>query len=124
MTCYLGFILKDLQPLTGHREYVFPGGHDPRKCLSPAAIGAALRRLGYDTRTEVTGHGFRAMARTLLAERLRIDPQVIGHQLAHRVADALGTAYNRSRFIEDRIRMMQQWADYLDELKTAQPGHP
>ena len=86
--------------------------------MSEAAINAALKRMGYDTQTQITGHGFRAMARTILHERLNIDPNIIEHQLAHSVPDALGAAYNRTRFIEQRKVMMQQWADYLDELKA------
>jgi len=77
-----------------------------------------LRRMGYDTKTEITGHGFRAMARTILHEQLGIDPHVIEHQLAHSVPDTLGTAYNRTKFIEQRTAMMQLWADYLDKLKA------
>lgn len=65
----------------------------------------------------MTGHGFRAMARTILHEELHIKPEVIEHQLAHKVPDALGTAYNRTRFMKERREMMQRWADYLDELK-------
>ncbi|MFP3433584.1 integrase arm-type DNA-binding domain-containing protein [Paraburkholderia sp. SIMBA_061] len=110
-------ILRELHPLTGHRNLVFPG-RDPRKPMSEAAINAALRRLGYDTKTEITGHGFRAMARTILHEELHFKPEVIEHQLAHKVPDALGTAYNRTRFLKDRRAMMQQWADYLEELKA------
>jgi len=109
--------LRELHQLTGGREYVFPG-RDPKLPMSDAAINAALRRLGYDTKTEITGHGFRAMARTILAEELRIAPEVIEHQLAHKVSDALGTAYNRTKFIDDRVAMMQAWADYLDKLKA------
>lgn len=111
-------ILKELHPLSGYGEYVFQGGHDPRKPMSDAAINASLKRMGYDTKTQITGHGFRAMARTILHERLDIDPHIIEHQLAHKVPDALGTAYNRTKFIEQRRLMMQQWADYLDELKA------
>ena len=111
-------LLRDLHPLSGHGEFVFMGGHDPKKPMSEAAINAALKRMGYDTQTQITGHGFRAMARTLLHERLNIDPHIIEHQLAHKVPDALGTAYNRTRFIEQRKEMMQAWADYLDELKA------
>lgn len=111
-------ILKELHPFSGHGEYVFQGGHDPRKPMSDAAINASLKRMGYDTKTQITGHGFRAMARTILHERLGIDPHIIEHQLAHKVPDALGTAYNRTKFIEQRRLMMQQWADYLDELKA------
>jgi integrase len=111
-------ILRELHPLTGHREYVFPGGRDPKKPMSDAAINAALRRMGYNTRTEVTGHGFRAMARTILHEELHQKPEVIEHQLAHRVPDLLGTAYNRTKFLKERKTMMQEWADYLDQIKV------
>lgn len=109
--------LRELHALTGQRAYVFPG-RDPKKPMSEAAINAALRRMGYDTKTEITGHGFRAMARTILHERLRFPAEVIEHQLAHKVPDALGTAYNRTKFLDDRVAMMQAWADYLDGLKA------
>lgn len=111
-------ILRTIHPLSGHGEYVFQGGHSPLRPMSEAAVNAALKRMGYDTQSEITGHGFRAMARTILHERLNIDPNIIEHQLAHKVPDALGAAYNRTKFIEQRKVMMQQWADYLDELKT------
>ena len=109
-------ILRELHALTGHGSYVFPG-RDPKRPMSDAAVNAALRRMGYDTKTEITGHGFRAMARTILHEELHIKPEVIEHQLAHQVADALGTAYNRTKFLKERKIMMQQWASYLDNLK-------
>lgn len=111
-------ILKDIHPFSGHGEFVFMGGHSPKKPMSEAAVNAALKRMGYDTQTDITGHGFRAMARTLLHERLNIDPAIIEHQLAHKVPDTLGTAYNRTKFLEQRKEMMQVWADYLDELKA------
>lgn len=114
-------ILKQIYPVSGHGEFVFMGGHDPKKPMSEAAINAALKRMGYDTQTQITGHGFRAMARTLLHERLNIDPVIIEHQLAHKVPDALGKAYNRTKFLEQRKLMMQAWADYLDELKEEKP---
>lgn len=110
-------ILKELHALTGHGRYVFPG-RDPQKAMSEAAVNAALRRMGYDTKTEITGHGFRAMARTILHEELHQKPEVIEHQLAHKVPDALGTAYNRTKFLKERKAMMQLWADYLDKLKA------
>ena len=110
-------ILQELYPLTSTRKFVFPG-RDPQKPMSEAAVNAALRRMGYDTKTEITGHGFRAMARTILHQELEIKPEVIEHQLAHRVPDALGTAYNRTKFLTERRKMMQQWADYLDKLKA------
>jgi integrase len=109
-------ILRDLHPISGHKTLVFPGlvwG----KPISNSTINQALRRLGYDTQTEMTGHGFRAMARTLLHEELHFPPEVIEHQLAHSVPDALGTAYNRTKFLKERREMMQAWADYLDQLK-------
>ena len=86
--------------------------------MSEAAINAALRRMGYDTKNEITGHGFRAMARTILHEELHQKPEVIEHQLAHKVPDALGAAYNRTKFLKERKAMMQLWADYLDKLKA------
>ncbi|MHB1873022.1 MAG: tyrosine-type recombinase/integrase [Steroidobacteraceae bacterium] len=112
-------ILRDMHPLTGHLPggYVFPGGRSSLRPLSGAAINAALRRLGIDTRAELTGHGWRAVARTLLHERLGFDPHVIEHQLAHAVPDALGTSYNRTKFLKERRAMMQRWADYLDTLR-------
>ncbi|WP_374479511.1 tyrosine-type recombinase/integrase [Zoogloea sp.] len=110
-------ILRDLQPLTGRGRFVF-SGRDPKKCMSNAAVNAALRRMGYDTKTEMTGHGFRAMARTILHEELGVDREAIEHQLAHAVPDALGTAYNRTKFIKERRVMMQRWADYLEKLKA------
>lgn len=110
-------ILRELHALTGHGRYVFPG-RDPQLPMSDAAINAALRRMGYDTKTEITGHGFRAMARTILHEELHQKPEVIEHQLAHAVSDALGTAYNRTKFLKERRAMMQLWADYLDKLKA------
>lgn len=110
-------ILRTIQPLSGHGEYVFQGGHSPLRPMSEAAINAALKRMGYDTQSEITGHGFRAMARTILHERLNIDPHIIEHQLAHKVPDTLGAAYNRTKFIDQRKIMMQSWADYLDALK-------
>ncbi|NUA28661.1 tyrosine-type recombinase/integrase [Cupriavidus basilensis] len=110
-------ILRELHALTGSGQYAFPGARSAQRPMSEAAINAALRRLGYDTRTEITGHGFRAMARTILHEELHQKPEVIEHQLAHTVSDALGTAYNRTKFLKERQAMMQAWADYLDELK-------
>ncbi|CAN1516963.1 XerC Integrase [Methylophilaceae bacterium] len=113
-------LLEDMYQFSGHGEFVFQGGHDPKKPMSAAAINAALRRMGYDTQKDITGHGFRAMARTILHERLNIDPYIIEHQLAHKVPDVLGAAYNRTKFVEQRTAMMQTWADYLDELKASE----
>jgi len=109
-------ILRDLQPLTKHSQFVFPSLWTPLKCMSDAAINAALRRMGFE-KTEITGHGFRAMARTILDEVLHVRPDYIEHQLAHVVRDPNGRAYNRTAHLEARREMMQVWADYLDELK-------
>ncbi|MES2353284.1 MAG: integrase arm-type DNA-binding domain-containing protein [Pseudomonadota bacterium] len=111
-------ILRELHALTGRGDYLFSGARTSSKPMSDAAVNAALRRMGYDTRTEITGHGFRAMARTILHQELGVAPEVIEHQLAHRVPDALGTAYNRTKFLPARRAMMQHWADYLDALKV------
>ena len=117
-------ILSSLLPVSGKGVYVFPGGHSSLRPMSEAAVNAALKRLGYNTQTEITGHGFRAMARTLLHEQLNFDPHIIEHQLAHAVPDNLGAAYNRTKFIVQRKEMMQAWADYLDELKTGVKAKP
>ncbi|WP_321951937.1 tyrosine-type recombinase/integrase [Paraburkholderia bannensis] len=111
-------ILRELYCLTGTGRYVFPAVRDRRRPMSDATVNAALRRLGYDTRTEITGHGFRAMARTILHEELEQKPEVIEHQLAHSVPDNLGGAYNRTKFIKERRMMMQKWADYLERIKA------
>jgi len=109
-------VLRDLQPLTGNRAYVFPGERDPKRPMSDAAINAALRRMGFDTKTEITGHGFRAMARTLLAEQ-GWQADAIERQLAHKASGPLRGAYDRTQFLAERKKMMQAWADYLDRLR-------
>lgn len=110
-------ILKRLQPLTGSGKYLFPCHRSPLRCMSENSINAALRRLGFE-KEEITGHGFRAMARTMLHEILHFQPDVIEAQLAHAVPDRLGGAYNRTQFIAERRKMMQAWADYLEKLKN------
>lgn len=110
-------ILKELKQLTGASRYVFPSGRTFARPMSENAILAALRRMGYDTST-MTGHGFRAMARTILDEVLQVRVDLIEHQLAHAVRDPLGRAYNRTAHLSDRWQMMQKWADYLDGLKA------
>lgn len=110
-------ILKDLHPLTGFGRYVFPCHRSPLRPMTNNAINAALRRMGY-TSDEMTGHGFRAMARTILDEVLQVRPDFIEHQLAHAVRDPNGRAYNRTAHLDERKKMMQLWADYLDGLKT------
>lgn len=109
-------LLRELQPLTGHGHYVFPSLRSGTRCMSENTVLAALRRMGY-SKDDMTAHGFRAMARTMAAERLDIAPEVIEAQLAHGVADSLGRAYNRTQYLEQRRELMQKWADYLDRLR-------
>ncbi|MEH6589166.1 MAG: integrase arm-type DNA-binding domain-containing protein [Halioglobus sp.] len=114
-------LLQSLEPYSGRGEYVFPSARGASRCLSENGVRAALRTLGYDNDT-MTPHGFRAMARTLLDEILDYRVDWIEHQLAHAVKDPNGRAYNRTAHIEGRSKMMQKWADYLDELRaTASP---
>ena len=108
-------ILHELHPLTGHGLYVFPGARSNGRPMSDNAILAALRRMGI-SKEEMSGHGFRAMARTILDEVLNVRVDLIEHQLAHAVRDANGRAYNRTAHLPERKEMMQQWADYLDGL--------
>ncbi len=110
-------IFRELHPLTGTGRYVFPSARSFARPMSNNAILAALRRMGYDKDT-MTGHGFRAMARTILDEVLQVRPDFIEHQLAHAVRDPNGRAYNRTAHLAERRKMMQTWADYLDGLKA------
>jgi integrase len=112
-------ILSELQPLTGSGRYVFPSARTPNgsRPMSNNAVLAALRRMGYGTE-EMSGHGVRAIFRTLGDEVLRERVEHLEMQLAHAVKDVHGTAYNRTKFLEDRTAMMQRWADYLDSLRA------
>ena len=112
-------ILNELQPLTGHGRYLFPSARNPKgdRPMSDNAILAALRRMGI-AKDEMSGHGFRAMARTILDEELGFRVDFIEHQLAHAVKDPNGRAYNRTSHLKERKVMMQAWADYLDNIKT------
>ncbi len=110
-------ILRDLQPLTGQGQYVFPSARSAKRPMSNNVINAAFRRMGYEVGT-VTGNGFRATARTILDEVLGFRPDIIEHQLAHAVRDPNGRAYNRTSHLQERTRMMQVWADYLEALAT------
>lgn len=110
-------ILRELQALTGGGRYVFPSARSPQRPMSNNAVLSALRRMGYGT-DEMSGHGFRAMARTVLDEVLHFRPDYIEHQLAHAVKDPNGRAYNRTAHLAERRKMMAGWANYLDTLKT------
>ena len=111
-------IIRELHPLTGQREFVFPGARSPKRPMSNNAILSAMRRMEIG-KEEMSGHGFRAMARTILDEVLEVRPDIIEHQLAHQVRDPLGRAYNRTAHLPERRKMMQEWADYLDSLRES-----
>ena len=111
-------ILAELQPLTGHGRYVFPSLRTGNECMSENTVRAALRALGYSN-DDMTAHGFRAMARTLIAERLPgIAAEVVEAQLAHGKTGPLGMAYDRAEFMAQRRELMTTWADYLDRLRA------
>ncbi|WP_296509080.1 integrase arm-type DNA-binding domain-containing protein [Rhodoferax sp.] len=115
-------ILESIHPLTGQREYVFPGATNPKQPMSEAALGAALIRLGYQG--VQTWHGFRATGRTLIREALGFDPDVIEAALAHTGQISHGGAYDRAAFISKRVTMAQEWADYLDNLRLTETPAP
>ncbi|KWT64462.1 MULTISPECIES: integrase arm-type DNA-binding domain-containing protein [unclassified Variovorax] len=109
-------LLKDLHPLTGHGSYVFPSLLTGERPMSDNTVRTALRRMGYSNE-EMTAHGFRAMARTIMVEQMDVQPEVIEAQLAHGKSGPLGAAYDRAEFVAKRRTMMQQWADHLDQLR-------
>jgi len=111
-------ILREAHKLTGSGRYVFPSARSASRPMSNNTVNAAMRRMGIDTREELTGHGFQAMARTILDEVMGFRPELIEHQLAHAVRDPLGRAYTRTTHLPERKKMMQAWADYLDKLKA------
>ena len=109
-------VLRELYPLTGRFKYVFPSARGASKPMSDNGVRAALRTMGYDNDT-MTPHGFRGMASSLLNE-LGWNPDAIERQLAHKDTNPIRAAYNRAEYMEERTRMMQAWADYLDTLKV------
>jgi integrase len=109
---------KSIQPLTGHGKYVFPSLRTGDKPMSENTVNAALRGMGYSSE-EMSAHGFRAMARTIMVEQIAgVDPEVIEAQMAHAKTGALGGAYDRAEYMSKRKALMQTWADYLDQLKA------
>ena len=111
-------ILQTLHPLTGSGRYVFPNARSEDRPMSDNAVLAALRRMEIG-KDEMCGHGFRAMARTILDEELKFKPEYIEQQLSHVVKGPLGRAYNRTTHLPERHEMMQKWSDYLDTLKAS-----
>jgi integrase len=114
-------LLKELHAMTGHGKFVFPSVRTNARCMSENTVNAALRGMGYG-KDVMTGHGFRAMARTIMDEVLGERVDLIEHQLAHAVKDPNGRAYNRTAHLPARRLMMQRWADYLDGIKQGYSG--
>lgn len=109
-------ILQEIQQVTGRWQFVFPGFQSLRRPMSENALNGALRRLGYSG-SEMTSHGFRAMASTLLNEMGKWHPDAIERQLAHAETDTVRRAYSRGEYWDERVMMMQEWSDYLDRLR-------
>ena len=114
-------ILRLMHRLTGRGKYVFAGLRSHERCMSENTINAALRSMGFSTEV-MTGHGFRATARTIMDEVLGEGVDLVEHQLAHKVKDPNGQAYNRTAHLPARRDMMQRWADYLDQLRYGKAG--
>lgn len=113
-------VFEEMRRLNGRHEYVFNSPRTRQRPMSNNTVNAALHRLGY--KDTMTGHGFRAMARTVLVERLNFPVEIVEMQLAHRVRDVHGRAYNRAQWFDQRRAMMQTWADYLNALKSESPA--
>jgi integrase len=111
-------LLRQLHAMTGHGKFVFPSVRTSTRCMSENTVNAALRGMGY-SKEVMTGHGFRALARTIMDEVLGERVDLIEHQLAHAVKDPNGRAYNRTAHLPTRRLMMQRWADYLDSIKQS-----
>ncbi|MBU0657153.1 MAG: site-specific integrase, partial [Gammaproteobacteria bacterium] len=109
-------VLREIQPLTGDGKYVFPSPRSDKRPMSDNAVLSALRRMGYE-KDEMSGHGFRSMASTLLHE-MGWNTDLIERQLAHADRNKIRAAYNYAEFMPERKKMMQAWADYLDALKA------
>lgn len=117
-------ILRELYRITGPDGYVFKSParrSEATKTISENTVNAALRSMGYDTQKQITGHGFRALARTLIKQELKWDKEEIERHLAHASDEELGDAYDRAKYVESRKKMVQAWADYLDELAAKTP---
>ncbi|EBK5909189.1 integrase, partial [Salmonella enterica] len=109
-------ILKQTEALSGHLAFIFPGEYDQDKCMSDNTINKALRVMGYDTRKEICGHGLRAMACSALSESGRWSKEAIEKQMSHQERNSVRAAYiHKAEYMEERIAMMQWWADYLDK---------
>lgn len=116
-------LLRDLRPVSGHSRFVFPSLISSQRPMSENTLRVALRRMGYSN-DDMTPHGFRAMARTIMVEKLNMHPDAIEAQLAHGKSGPLGAAYDRAEFIDQRRAMMTEWASYLDQLSKADTASP
>lgn len=116
-------IIEDVRPLTSWGDYVFANERRRKTPVSDGTVNKALRNMGY-TKHQMTAHGFRAMARTLLDEKLRFPAYLVEQQIAHAVRDPLGRAYDRTQHLSQRREMMQRWVDYLDNLRDGENGLP
>ncbi|EDT6764406.1 DUF4102 domain-containing protein [Salmonella enterica subsp. enterica] len=108
-------VLKQIEALSGHLAFIFPGEYDQDKCISDNTVNKALRAMGYDTKKEICGHGFRAMACSALSESGLWSKEAIEKQMSHQERNSVRAAYiHKAEYLEERIAMMQWWADYLD----------
>ncbi|RAT30301.1 tyrosine-type recombinase/integrase, partial [Lonsdalea populi] len=111
-------ILRQIEPLSGHLAFIFPGEYDQDKCMSDNTVNKALRVMGYDTKKDVCGHGFRAMACAALSESGLWTKEAIEKQMSHQERNSVRAAYiHKAEYLEERIKMMQWWADYLDACR-------
>ena len=108
-------LINKIRPETGFSQYLFPSPRSDKRPMSANGVLSALRRMGY-TSDEMTGHGVRAMARTICAEVLDFQPEVIEEQLAHQKPGALRDANDRTQYLKQRRKLMNDWAAYLDQL--------
>lgn len=109
-------LIEQLRPISGHREHLFPNAHNPRDCMSENAMGYCMNRMGYHGKA--SPHGFRGTASTILNEQ-GYRSEIIECQLAHQERDQVRRAYNHAKYLDDRRKMMQDWADYIDKVKKA-----
>lgn len=114
-------VLNAIRPYTGNGKYVFPSPRSANRPLSENGVLSALRNMGY-TKEQMTAHGFRSMASTLLNNQVKYHPDVIEAQLAHKGKNKIRAIYNRAEYMEKRIELMQDWADYLEELREKAVG--
>lgn len=112
-------MLKELKLVTGRNRYVFTNSKDVNRHIPTDSVSKAIRTCGYSTSDDQSFHGFRATARTITDEQMKERVDYVEHQLAHAVKDPNGRAYNRTKFLDDRVGLMQRWSDYLDSLKES-----